>query len=180
MPIDINLAKIKLLPGLSTSCLSAELLFEKKHSELYNTYFRQYVYNVIPFLSPCFTNYDFRIGGAITRGIDVDLLGCVAAYLPITRLLNSQNSRLYHPSSSGVNCFVGVELTSGLPIANLSLRAGYRFGELSVNITNVINNYSTTYTSDERWKMSLNTFEISLGISLGTMKSCGQNILRVF
>ena len=146
------LAKVYLLPGLSVNALEAAF-----YTDDYGIGLRSF--------SP-FTNLEFRLGGGI-KYADFAVLAKGVWYPDWTFLSGCV---------SGWDIFLGGEATSRFPVGNLYLRAGVKYmANMNVHETG----FSPVSMSRAGFADNLQ-FTVSLGISLGTMRSCGQNILRVF
>lgn len=173
---DVSLLQFKLFNGFSTSALKS-IIYSKfsltgdevsidipgdgnSGAKALN------VKTNLPLYAPAFLNGEFRLGGALAKFVDVDvLLGY--AYCP------SFTSDWKFTHFCGLDTFVGIEVASRAPVFNVNLRCGYQF----IKGTAAFHSTRTRNTANET---ELGQFVVSLGFSLGSSDSKGKNILRVF
>lgn len=182
----LNFMKFRLFPGLSTSVAKGGL-FMGGDPETPITYSQQShmgsvktgTYNYLPAISFLFINEELRIGGAIFDYMDVNALATYAWYPDFIKSVFGFSHVVGH------DIFIGAELSSRIPILNVSLRAGIQmYKGLTANIydsslstsTDLSKNYIIMPVSGIPESM----FVISASFSLGGKDSKGNNILRVF
>ena len=183
----LNFMKFKLFPGLSTSVAKGGL-FMGADPEVPITYTKDNsgtgsvktgTYNYLPAISFLFINEEFRIGGAIFDYMDVNALATYAWYPDFIKSIFGFSHVVGH------DIFIGAELSSRIPILNVSIRAGVQmYKGLTANIFD-----SSLSTSTDLSKSYIimpvsgipeSMFVISASFSLGGKDSKGNNILRVF
>ena len=120
----------------------------------------------LPLYAPAFLNGEFRLGGALAKFVDMDVL-LSYAYCP------SFTSDWKFTHFCGLDTFAGIEMASRTPVFNVSLRCGYQF----IKGTAAFHSKRAQNTGNET---ELGQFVVSLGLSLGNSDSKGKNILRVF
>ena len=162
---DISLGTVPIVRGLSTSVAKGSLFWESVHTEGHGPM-------VIPALTILFLNGDFRVGGAIFQYMDVNLLASYAWYPNVS-------SFMYFTHMSGHDIFLGLELNSRIPIFNLHLKAGLQafYGQ-----ANLLREGTTKIFDVKPYNVPIQDFKfvISAGFTLGTNRSRGQSILRIF
>jgi hypothetical protein len=162
---DISLGTVPIVRGLSTSVAKGSLFWESVHTEGHGPM-------VIPALTILFLNGDFRMGGAIFQYMDVNLLASYAWYPNVS-------SFMYFTHMSGHDIFLGLELNSRIPIFNLHLKAGLQafYGQ-----ANLLREGTTKIFDVKPYNVPIQDFKfvISAGFTLGTNRSRGQSILRIF
>ena len=183
---NAQLLRFRLFSGLSTSVIRATLLQgtdNRTDLEIpQNTLddgrtLSVSTANYLPALSFLFPNGEFRIGGALLSMLDFDALVSYAWYpdfwkkmIPVSHL-------------SGHDLFFGAELSSRLPIANVNLKVGMQmYPELKANIHDS-GFRAASGEADNFYVQDVpipSMFVVSVGFSLGTKDSKGNNILRVF
>ena len=179
---NVNVAKFRIFRGLSTSVLRGTL-FKGVDSQIpleipaksgtETTTASLPNMNLLPGLSFVFINGEFRVGGAVHSLVDVDAIVSYAWYPDFWKKI------LTLPFMSGHDLFVGAEVSTRIPIANVNIKAGMQmYPGLTANIPN-----SNDSTTKEYYSQALNvpaSFVISVGFSLGSKDAKGNNILRVF
>ena len=187
---DVNLAKFKLLPGLSSNVAKATLFWQTDASE--NIVFpgddkvpgdigsddpNYKNVTMLPAFSIIFINEEFRLGGAIIQNLDVNMLLSYAWYPNLSAILQFNHM-------SGHDMFAGIELNSRFPIINGTLKAGVQAFHGQANLVRPVEgNKTSTYVTQEYSTFKTTApveFVISLGFSVGGKDHRGQNILRVF
>lgn len=167
---DINVGTIPVLRGLSTTLAKGSLFWEDWGATRAET--DPASPKVIPALTILFLNGDFRMGGAIFQYMDVNLLASYAWYPNLSSILQFSHM-------SGHDIFFGLELNSRVPIFNLHLKAGLQAFYGQGNILR-----PGTYKIDIQQAYTVPVqkfcFVISAGFTLGTHKTRGQNLLRIF
>ena len=185
---DVSLAKMRLFDGLTTSVVKATLFGEYDPNQ-HITYPGKDVSGAdyknitfIPALTIMFLNGEFRVGGGVHNLGDVNLLATycwypnVSGFIPMTHM-------------SGHDIFLGLELSSRLPIFNANLRMGFQsfYGQANIcrptaNTTASGGNVKSRFGDPVAYKVPLGQaeFVISLGFTLGGKDSKGNSILRVF
>ena len=206
--LDAKVVTMKVFPGMSTSLFNGSLYWETDPSqnmiypELKNTSGTVVASELVPgedgYLNTTFIpaltvlllNEEFRMGGAITQHIDVNMLATYAWY-PCLQFLHGMDSKLAFTHMSGHDVFVGLELNSRIPVFNLHVKAGMQafMGQANIrrpgdvpksggNQEKTEYRYVTIpYTVNSIQDMQ---FVVSLGFTFGDKQSRGQNILRIF
>ena len=173
------------IPGLSTSLVRGSVFYgldsnEKLYSLSQNgTLFGADNAIALPAVSILFINGEFRIGGsAFTDYADVCAVASYAWYPDIIKSLVGFSHIVGH------DLFIGGEVSSRLPVANIRLKAGLQmYPELKANLfsaTNKFGNISQDYSVYDLRDQVPNMFVVSLGISLGPKATKGDYMLRVF
>lgn len=119
-------------------------------------------------------NGEFRVGGDIYNGIDASALVTYAWYPQLVSILPMSHM-------SGHDLFVGVELSSLLPVFNANVKIGWQGFFGNRNFFTPAN--KSGVASPENFciqKYNSSAFVISVGFSLGSTYAKGKNILRVF
>lgn len=200
---DVKFVTIKLFPGLSTSLLNGSLYWESSpeqsmhYPELFNNSGTRIAEELVPGMEgylnttyiPALTvlllNEEFRMGGAITQNIDVNMLATYAWY-PSMQFLHGMNSRAVFTHMSGHDVFLGLELNSRIPVFNVHVKAGMQafMGQANIRRPGSLQSERTEYRY-VTIPYTINGIEdlkfvVSLGFTLGGKQSRGQNILRIF
>ena len=186
---DVNLVKFKLFPGFSTSLAKAALFWEQGGSIIYpsNSSGKMGLtpgddgykdIRLIPAITLLFLNDEFRMGGAITQNIDINMLATYAWYPDISSLVTFTHM-------SGHDVFAGLELNSRIPVFNISVRAGIQafYGKANIARPNAVdgNDIENKYVfEDYRIPIQRMQFVLGIGFSLGGTEARGQNIVRIF
>ena len=181
--VNLNLVKFRIFKGLSTSVIRGTLFkgtesqtpleipvksgMETTTASLTNA-------NLLPGLSFMFINGEFRVGGGVHSLVDVDAIVSYAWYPDFWKKI------LSFPFMSGHDLFVGAEVSTRIPIANVNIKAGM---QMYPGLTANIPNSSENSTTKEYYSQALDVpacFVVSVGFSLGSKDAKGNNILRVF
>ena len=186
---DANLLKFKLFPGFSTSLAKASLFWEQGGNIIYPSNSKGAMglspgddgykdIKVIPALTVLFLNDEFRMGGAITSHIDINMLASYAWYPDLSSMVTFTHM-------SGHDIFAGLELNSRIPIFNLSVRAGIQafYGKANIARPNAINTseIENKYVfEDYRIPIERMQFVLGVGFSFGGTDARGQNLIRIF
>lgn len=186
---DVNLVKFKLFPGFSTSLAKAALFWEQGGSIIYpsNSSGKMGLtpgddgykdIRLIPAITLLFLNDEFRMGGAITQNIDINMLATYAWYPDISSLVTFTHM-------SGHDVFAGLELNSRIPVFNISVRAGIQafYGKANIARPNAVdgNDIENKYVfEDYKIPIQRMQFVLGIGFSLGGTEARGQNIVRIF
>ena len=183
---NVNLVKFSVfgIPGLSTSLIRGAAFYGTDSNEkLFTTLGSGSVTNIenatfLPAVSILFINGEFRIGGALLSDYsDICAVASYAWYPDIVKSLIGFSHIVGH------DLFVGGEVSSRLPIANVRLKAGLQmYPSLKANL------YSPSGKSGGNLESSYsvydlnfpNMFVVSLGISLGPKSTKGDYLLRIF
>ena len=183
----LNFMKFKLFPGLSTSIAKGGLLmgadpevpitYTKSNSDKGSV--KSGTYNYLPAISFLFINEELRIGGAIFDYMDVNALATYTWYPDFIKSVFGFSHVVGH------DIFIGAELSSRIPILNVSIRAGVQmYKGLTANIfdssLSTSNDLSKNYIIMPVSGIPESMFVISASFSLGGKDSKGNNILRVF
>ena len=176
---NVNLMNFRVFSGLSTSAVRGALFMGKNSdwSIMHNEAASKVVNaKVLPALSVLFINGDFRIGGAIFDYMDIDAIASYAWYPDLWR------SFLTFSHVSGHDLFVGAEISSRTPVLNINLRMGMQmYPNMKAHLYCKPGNGIGSSEGYETINMNLPTaLVVSVGFSLGSMKSKGNNILRIF
>ncbi len=163
---NAGIGNIKIAPGLSTLVVRGSMFTRNKNdlSRFNNSdiAYPDYLFG----LSCMFINGEFRLGGAIHNNFDLNLLGSYAWMPNLTKVLTFSHA-------SGHEGFVGLELSTRIPVFNASLRLGWEIFRGEHNIYQKGNSFHTT-------SMSTNQFVMSVAASLGGKDSKGVNVLRIW
>ena len=149
--------------GLSTSVVRSTVFLEReKNRELgIDGKTLQERFPLIPAISVV-SNLDFRIGGIVANAFRTNVLASFAYYPNFSNMLSID-------TISGFDIFLGLELSSLIPVFNVNVRAGYQmYRGMKANIFmgNLTNSGIDQVVSRD---FSIpNMFVISLGFSLGT------------
>lgn len=175
---DAYFGKVKILPGLSTTIAKTSFfLLEKDFSEMVlpetEDLKAQNMPHYMMSASCILLNADIRIGGAILKNLDINVLGSYTWYPDYSKIVSLSHVH-------GHDIFAGIELTTRFQVFNLNLKMGAQIfsGEYliqrekksSSNTQNLITAFPAQYAG----------FVISAGISLGTKDNRGNNLLRVW
>lgn len=186
---DANLVKFKLFPGFSTSLAKAALFWEQGGNIVYPSNSKGTMgltpgddgykdVRLIPAITLLFLNDEFRMGGAITQNIDINLLASYAWYPDLSSLVTFTHM-------SGHDVFAGLELNSRIPVFNISVRAGIQafYGQANIARPNAVEGsiLENRYViEDYRIPFERMQFVLGIGFSLGGTEARGQNIVRLF
>jgi len=167
----------RFIDGLSTSFARAALFMgTDKNVQAGQEDISNYQY--LPAISVLAINGDFRVGGSPLHYMDVCALISYAWYPDIFRKL------LGFSHVSGHDLFIGAEVSSHIPIFNIQLRAGYQmYPGLKAHLYNKNANDGSNDVSQGYTTYDMNVpgaFMLSVGFSLGSWDSKGNNILRLF
>ena len=167
----VNLCSFRLLPGLSTSAVRGLAFF--------NSTFEHFA----PAISFAFINGDFRLGGSISDYVDVNSLISYAWYPPIFAW-NFLKDAFVIPNLAGHDVFIGFEVTPRIPIANITLKAGYQmFPGMEQYVPSASNSTYEGKKNDytiQAFPIN-NQFVVSITVALTfSTKNKGNNIWRLF
>lgn len=205
---DFKFATLRLFPGMSTSLINSSLYWETNpqqsmhYPQLVNTSGTVVAPELvpgeegylnttwIPALTVLLLNEEFRMGGALTKHLDVNMLATYAWY-PSLQFLHGMDSKLSFTHMSGHDAFLGVEFNSRIPVFNVHVKAGIEgfFGQANIrrpgNLPKTGGNQEKTeyrYVTIPYTVNSLDDlqFVVSVGFTLGSSQCRGQNILRIF
>ncbi|MBR5723880.1 MAG: BACON domain-containing protein [Bacteroidales bacterium] len=183
---NANLIKFRVFSGLSTSVIRATLFqgrdgdtpleIPQGSGDTSRSIFLDNA-NYLPGFTCLFLNGEFRVGGSVLSVLDANAIVSYAWYpdfwkkiIPISYM-------------SGHDVFIGAEVSTRFPIMNVNLKAGMQmYPNLQANI------YSSDYkaASGEQANFFVqdvpvpSMFVVTIGFSLGSKDSKGNNILRVF
>ncbi|MBQ7268680.1 MAG: PEGA domain-containing protein [Bacteroidales bacterium] len=167
---DISVGTIPIVRGLSTSVAKGSLFWEDWGAPRAETDPASPM--VVPALTVLFLNGDFRVGGAIFQYMDVNLLASYAWYPDLSGILQFSHM-------SGHDIFLGLELNSRIPVFNLHLKAGLQafYGQ-----GNILRPGTGKIDIQKNYTVPVQDFKfvVSAGFTLGTHKTRGQSILRIF
>lgn len=176
----LNLLRFRIFHGLSTSALKGTFFLPvdktvslakaasgtEKAVAIANE-------NLLPAATCLFLNGDLRIGGAIIDYVDVDFLASYAWYPTFIKKL------MGFSHVSGHDLFIGAEVSSRFPYANVSLRAGMQmYPNLTANFYNT--NNSSSQKEEGYISVPLNypsMFVVGIEIAIGGK---GNSIMRLF
>lgn len=183
---NANLIKFRIFSGLSTSVIRATLFqgtdsgtqleIPQSAGESVRSLLLENA-NYLPGFTFLFLNGEFRVGGAVLSVLDANAVVTYAWYPDFWKKL------IPISFMSGHDLFIGAEVSTRFPIANVNLKAGMQmYPNLRANI------YSSDYkaASNEQANFYIqdvpipSMFVVSIGFSLGSKDSKGNNILRVF
>lgn len=178
----VNLLRFRIFHGLSTSALKGTFFLPVDKTVSMNvtgansptgkamTITNE---NILPAVTCLFLNGDLRIGGAIIDYVDVDFLASYAWYPTFLKKI------LGFSHVSGHDLFLGAEVSSRFPYANVSLRAGMQmYPNLTANFFNSEPNSSQK--ENDYLSVPLNIpsmFVVGIEIAIG---SKGNSIMRLF
>lgn len=175
---DAFLCKVKILPGLSSTVLKASLFWAEKDiqgeelpetNDLKATPYPEFLVSG----SCILLNGDLRLGGAIQRNIDINILGSYTWYPSFRKIIS-----LSHVD--GHDIFAGLEITSRFPVFNLNIKAG---AQIFMGHYNIWRDRQSSSNTKERWSVfpsNYTGFVVSVGFTLGTKDSKGNNLLRLW
>jgi len=126
-----------------------------------------------------FLNWEWRLGGAVLRQLDVNLLGR-AKYSPGLTLLNKPPKILNDPNYSVVemqNYFFGVEISSRLSYLNVCLRFGRQFNIGKVNVWDADKG---TYVNAPMEKINESRNVATIGVTINGKVFKSNNMLRLW
>ncbi len=183
----VNFMKFRLFPGVSTSVAKGGL-FMGVNPEVPVSYTKtsgetgavsEGTYNYLPAISFLFINEELRIGGAIIDYLDVNALATYAWYPDFFKQIFGFSH------IAGHDIFIGAELSSRIPVLNVSLRAGVQmYKGLTANIydssMSTSSDLSKKYITMPVSGIPESMFVVSVAVSLGGKDSKGNNIIRVF
>ena len=184
---NINLLKVKLFKGFSTSMLRGSLFMGtdesvplavpkaiKGNQILPNVEYAMY----LPAVSCLLINDEFRVGGALLDFLDIDAVASYAWYP------DAFKSIVGFSYVSGHDIFIGGELSTRFPYLNVNIKAGMQmYRNLKANIYSAEINPTSNETRNQYYTENLpipDMFVISVGFSIGGKDSKGNNMLRVF
>ena len=190
---DASLGKLKLFNGMTTSVLKGTGFWETNANESIHypatstmkedlvpggEYYKNIKF--IPAMSCLFLNEEFRIGGGLHNNVDIDFLATYTWYPPLLKILPVTHM-------SGHDIFLGGELSSRIPVFNVNVKAGIQTFYGQANICYPDGVIKSTSNPDKRYhvetyKVPFNQaeFVVTIGFTIGSMDSKGNNILRVF
>lgn len=183
--IEASFGRIHIFPGtgLSTSLINAEyrvfealVTFKELGENGDATYVDEMTELETIMVFPFFMNWDWRLGGALLRQLDICLLGR-AKYTPGIKAINNSNIIDYHDADM-FTYFYGIEISSRLPVINLNLKLGQHVQDGQINV----------WDKDEGEYASLGSpvnivqenFMVSFGVTIGGGISKSNNMLRLW
>ena len=200
---DAKFATLKIFPGMSTSLFKGSLYWETDpaqdihYPEVQNAsgtvvgpelvpgsegYLKT---NWIPALTVLLLNEEFRMGGALAKNLDINMLATYAWY-PCLQFLHGMDSRFAYSHMSGHEAFLGLELNTRIPVANVHVKAGMEgfFGQANIRRPGSLKSDRTEYryVTIPYTVNSINDlqFVVAVGFTIGSNQSRGQNVLRIF
>ena len=182
---NVNLLKFRILSGLSTSAIRGTVfqgvdkqvsLDVPQSGGTAPATLSLPRMNYLPGLSFMFINGEFRVGGGVHSFVDVNALVSYAWYPDFWKKLFNL------PFVSGHDLFIGAEVSTRIPVFNVNIKAGMQmYPGLKANIPN--SNNTNTSGQKDFYVQEINapaSFVVTIGFSLGSKDSKGNNILRVF
>ena len=176
-----SFGRFNVFPGFSTSILKVSVFsvndqfkgrygsFTEGEKNISYNYANTMIAGSILFL-----NGEVRIGGAISRKIDISALGTYT-YHPSLSILKDQSRGVNHVS--GTETFVGLELTSRISAFNLNVKIGNENFNGDYKFTYEKALYSYSYY---KVPFKLDNLGIKIGITLGQKVSRSNNMIRLW
>lgn len=181
---DAQLFKLQLFKGLSTSLIRSKFYMPQVQGQKVSILPSTTVIDapaIMPGLTCILLNGELRMGGALCQYLDADVIASYAWYPDMTKFLP-----LTH--MSGHDLFVGAEVSSRVRLGTLHFKFGYQMlfnGSAHLYSTQISEG---PYTPTE--KKFINTdanlsklggqLTFGIGLSIGTWKTKGNNILRIW
>ncbi len=164
--IEAAFGRIHIFPhtGLSTSLINAQLIVFEKEEKEYETLLAY----------PFFLNWDWRLGGAVLRQLDICALGR-AKFSPGIKAINNSNLFDYHDAQM-ISYFFGLEFASRLPVINFNFKIGQQIMDGELNIWDK----DEKKYAEEPIKMLEEKMTVSFGVTIGGGISNSNNMLRLW
>jgi len=177
---EVNLGKFKIFPGYSTSIVKASaFLADDKNNAV--RWGNSSGISGCPLLfngTVIFLNGEMRIGGAIAEHLDCNILGSYS-WTPEFHKWGNLSNDMSFGYISGVDLFIGAEISTRIKAFNVNLRIGEQFYAAGkVNVPNKVIPGCENIKGFYEKEFSSNAFVISLGFTLG--KNRGNAMIRVF
>ena len=161
-------------PGLSTNIIKTSVM-DCMNVALPEGVNPENARNYMFAFTPLFVNYDFRIGGSFLQYGDVNLLLSYSWYPELTRFLPMSHF-------SGHEAFGGLEVASRFKMLNLNVRAGLQYFNGDRHYFEPdgkkISKVADQFIPADHFEQMM--FVVTAGISLGSRKANGRNVIRLF
>ncbi|MBO4633916.1 MAG: PEGA domain-containing protein [Bacteroidales bacterium] len=177
-----DLANFRILPGLSTSVIHGSVFWGANNKSITVETESGNVQlpdsKLLPAFSVLFVNGQFRVGGSPVKFLDTNALVTYAWYPDFLYTIMPLSHMVGH------DLFAGLEFGSRLPFVTISLRAGMQwYFDMKANIYDPSNKLGVNSTEQRFTKVAVQIpaqFVVGASIALGSRRTKGNNVLRLF
>lgn len=195
LPVKATVGEFAMFRGLSTSLLGKGGMVYTYGMDMPADMPADHFTTLMPALSLPFTNWDFRIGGGLLQHLDLSAFVSYAYCFDLDGLLQGVSDAFIKKEEAkysgdisfdyftGHDVFAGVEMGTRIKVFNLYLRAGLQYLKGQRYYCYDIlgpDGLPTMQWKDARLPVNQTMFVVTLGFNIGSGRTKGQNILRVF